>query len=200
MPEAIETMTCEAALAALEPYLDGELDRRERERLEAHLGACAGCAEERELALAIGRELRALPRLDCPAPVLARVRREVERERGARPWAGARPRPGEPGRRSRLRPMLAAAALLAALGAAFLARDLGGPAAAPPAASPQEVARATAEARFALEFVGRAGRRTGLDLRDDVLGRHLVAPVARTLRGALAPAASAVAAEDRKGT
>ena len=44
-----------------------------------------------------------------------------------------------------------------------------------------EVARATEEARFALAYVARVSRRTGLKLRQDLLPEHLVDPSARSL-------------------
>jgi anti-sigma factor RsiW len=215
MPEADARMTCDEALAVLEPYVDARLaamaggedgaalDGAARSRFEAHLESCPACAEELALAWEIARELRALPHLDCPPQVMARVRqtigsRPVEARRGGalRRWMATLSSP------ALLRPVLAAAALVAFAGAALLIHDLDRPPRQPPppAVSAEALARATAEARLAFAYVGRAGRRAASDLRDDVLERHLVTPVARTLRGAFPAPVGEGGPDDRKGT
>lgn len=51
--------------------------------------------------------------------------------------------------------------------------------------SPAEIERAEAEARFALAQVAAVSRRAGLELRDGVLGPHLVRPMTRNLTDSL---------------
>jgi anti-sigma factor RsiW len=143
----IVPLRCDEALDLLEPFLDGELTLGEESRLRTHLTACRACAAELALAARIQQELRALR----PATVL--------------PF---------PGRGSVARPArrLAAAAVLALAigGALYLEQNRVQPAASP---SPEEIAQATAEARFALAYVGRVSRHTGLDLRDGILNRRM---------------------------
>jgi Putative zinc-finger len=171
---------CAAILPLLEPYLDGELSAAEALRVREHVARCASCAEELRLATAIAGGLRALPQLDCPPAILERVRDEAGAAR-VLPFDGSvtatrRPR------------FLALAAALAGLllGATLLSHLLRSP--EPPQPTPREIARATAEARFALAYVGRVSRRAGLDLKDELLPRHLVAPAARTLSRSLGEA------------
>ena len=38
-------LVCRDAVALMTSYLDGELDRRDRDRLEAHLADCPHCSE-----------------------------------------------------------------------------------------------------------------------------------------------------------
>jgi anti-sigma factor RsiW len=152
-------LRCEEALELLEPLLDGDLPPREEERLQTHLEGCASCAAELDLAGAVQRELRSLPLHDCPPEVLEKVRSAGGEVVPFRPWL------------SRFRVAAAAALLAVAIGAgAFFARPVRqGP-------DPEEVAQATAEARYALAYIGKVSRQTGLELRDDVLRRHLGEP------------------------
>jgi anti-sigma factor RsiW len=145
--DSIAPLHCEEALDLLEPSLDGELASGAESRLRSHLDACRACAAELALAARIQKELRALR----PAAVLPFPQR-----RGA-----ARP--------ARL---LAAAAMLVVTigGGLYLGYVRTRPASSP---SPLEIARATAEARYALAYVGRVSRHTGLDLRDDILNRRM---------------------------
>jgi anti-sigma factor RsiW len=175
---------CAAALALLEPYLDGELPPAEAERLREHAARCPACAAELRLAQALQGGLRELPELDVPPAVLARVRAAATPEMPVLPFA----RPArEPAPRS-WQPRFAAlaAALVLVLLGTLLLFELRSPRASQPARpTPLEVARATAEARYALAYVGRASRRAGLEIKDEVLPEHLVAPAARSLSRSL---------------
>jgi anti-sigma factor (TIGR02949 family) len=158
---------CEEMLDLLEPYLDGDLPASEAARLREHLQRCGACAAELDLAAKIQRELRSLPQPDCPPEVLEKVQRAGRGE--VVPFA---PRP-------RMGLRIAAAAALLALavggGALFLRfeeRDRP---------SPQEVAQATAEARYALAYLGKVTRRTRTNLREDVLEKRLVVPASRSV-------------------
>src|SRR4051812_7439212 len=166
---------CAAILPLLEPYLDGELSAALANRVREHAAGCASCADELRLATAIADGLRALPELDCPPEVLERVQMQAGMARVL-----PLPRPVTAIRRPRFA-ALAAALAVALLGAALLFHLLRNP--QPPPSrrpTPQEIAQATAQARFALAYVGRVSRRAGLELKDEVLPRHLVAPAART--------------------
>jgi anti-sigma factor (TIGR02949 family) len=161
---------CEEALDWIEPYLDGDLPEDEAVRLRGHLTGCPACAAELQLATRIQSELRSLPQLDCPPEVLERVRREG---RGVVV-------PFEPRRRvSRfLGPRLAAAAavLALALGGGALFLQIQRPSDQP---SPEQIAQATAEAKLALAYLGRATRRASADLQEEVLAKRLVVPATR---------------------
>lgn len=182
-------ITCEAAADLIEPFLDGDLGPSEAARLEAHLGRCADCAAELELATTLRRGLRSLPELDCPPAVLERARRAA----GEAPVVPLR----RPARRAPGWLAVAAALVLAALGALAVGRGLRGPTAEEP--SPEQVAQATAEARYALALVGRVSRRAGLALRDDVLAPHVAGATAGALDRSLALAGLAGRGETAAG-
>jgi anti-sigma factor (TIGR02949 family) len=162
-----DTLPCDEALDLLEPYVDGDLPPATADRLRVHLETCRSCAAELALAQRIQRELRALPQLDCPPEILERVRNQGGEVVPFRPR-----RTGFP-----LRVAAAAAVLALALGggALFIRSQQ------PRQPSAAEIAQATAEARYALAYISKVSRRTGLDLRDDVLSRRLVRPAARSL-------------------
>lgn len=139
-------LLCEEALDLLEPSLDGELAAGEESRLRSHLAGCPACAAELALATQIQKELRALR----PAAVL--------------PF----PQRGGVARPARL--LAAAAMLIVTIGGGLY---LGQVRTRPASPSPEEIARATAEARFALAYVGRVSRHTGLDLRNGIFHRRM---------------------------
>ena len=160
---------CEEALDWIEPYLDGDLPEDEAARLRGHLAGCPACAAELALATRIQSELRALPQLDCPPEVLERVRQE-----GRGVVVPFKPRHSV----RTIGPRLAAAAAVLALavggGALFL--QIQRPSDQP---SPEEIAQATAEAKLALAYLGRATRRASDDLQEEVLAKRLVVPATR---------------------
>ncbi|HEV2853160.1 MAG TPA: zf-HC2 domain-containing protein [Thermoanaerobaculia bacterium] len=157
---------CEEALDWIEPYLDGDLPGEEAARLREHLGRCPACAAELQLAERIQRELRALPQLDCPPEVLERVERAGRGE-----VVAFRPR-----QRTSLRLTAAAALLALSVGGGALFLRLQRSSDQP---SPEEVAQATAEAKLALAYLGRATRRASVDLQQEVLAKRLVVPATR---------------------
>ncbi|HEV7504291.1 MAG TPA: anti-sigma factor [Thermoanaerobaculia bacterium] len=167
-----DDLKCHDALDLLEPYVDGDLETAEAERLRSHLESCRACAAELVLAERIQRELRALPQLDCPPEIVERVRREGAQVLSFR--SPARPRgPALPFR------IAAAAALLAVAlgGGIFFVRSQQQP--RQPSAA--EVARATQQARYALAYLGRVSRQASLDVRDDVIARRVVLPAAQSV-------------------
>ena len=159
---------CQEALDWIEPYLDGDLPEDEAARLRGHLAGCPSCAAELELATRIQRELRSLPQPDCPPEVLERVYQEG---RGVVVPFKAR-------RRALIGPRLAAAAAVLALavggGALFI--QIQQPSDQP---SPEQIAQATADAKLALAYLGRATRRASDDLREEVIAKRLVVPATR---------------------
>ena len=162
-------LCCEEALDWIEPYLDGDLPEDEAARLRGHLAGCTACTAELELAARIQTELRSLPQLDCPPEVLERV---LQKGRGVVV-------PFKPRRIVRtIGPRLAAAAAVLALavsgGALFL--QIQRPSDQP---SPEQIAQATAEAKLALAYLGKATRRASTDLREDVIAKRLVVPITR---------------------
>jgi anti-sigma factor (TIGR02949 family) len=154
---------CDEALELLEPYLDGDLSPAGSSGLRAHLESCPSCAAELALAAKIQRELRSLPQLDCPPEVVERVR-----DAGRGEVVPFRPR-----RALGLRIAAAAAVLLLAVGggALFLRFEQ----------RRQEIAQATAEARYALAMLGKVTRRTSRNLREEVLEKRLVEPANRSV-------------------
>jgi anti-sigma factor RsiW len=162
-----DDLRCDEALDLLEPYLDGDLEAGEAGRVRRHLERCPECAAELALAGRIQAGLRALPELDCPPEILEKVKRrgpgEVVAFRPRRAWS--------------LRVTAAAAALVLALtGGALFVRSQQ-----PDQPSPEEIARATQEARFALAYLGKATRRAGFDVRDEVLHKRLLVPTTRSV-------------------
>jgi len=155
-----EPLLCNAILDLIEPSLDGELSADEENHLRSHLAGCRSCAAEMALAVRIQRELRSLS-----------------------PAAPARPgvvvpfaRPARP--ESAVRAVLIAAMLALTVGgtiflAQIRARPAGTTQAAAEPASAADVARATAEARYALAYVAKVSRHTSLDLRDGILRRRM---------------------------
>ncbi|HEV7784336.1 MAG TPA: zf-HC2 domain-containing protein [Thermoanaerobaculia bacterium] len=167
-----DDLTCDDVLDLVEPYVDGDLEAAEAERLRSHLESCRSCAAELTLAERIQAELRALPQLDCPPEIVERVRRE-----------GAQVLPF----RSPVRAREAALPFRLAAAAALLAVALGGGAfflrsqQQPKQPSAAEVARATQQARYALAYLGKVSRQASLDVRDDVLARRVVLPAAQSV-------------------
>lgn len=193
MPRPDLPAACRRARELLEPYLDGELEPEDRSGLESHLAGCPDCRRERSLADAIRTELRALPELGLPAERLAPFLVRSSGAAGSDPADGPPTAGGEGLRRphhgstvvgSRWAWGALAAVLLATAGLAlaWLLPQTSSPtpigAVGPP---PRAVAQATAEARLALAYVARAGRRTGLDLRDEILLPHVVDATAHSL-------------------
>jgi len=89
-------------------------------------------------------------------------------------------------------PLRSRAGLRVAAAAAVLALALGGGALflrlqqqQPSGPTPEQIAQATAEAKLALAYLGKATRRASLDLRDDVLQKRLVLPATRSVSRSL---------------
>ena len=162
---------CEEALESLEAFLDGDLPAGEATRFQRHLDGCSSCAAELALARKIQSELRALPLPDCPPEVLEKVREAGRGEVVAFP------------RRERTlvrRIAAVAAALVLSVGGGALFVHVQ-----QVQRERQQIAQAELEARYALAYIGKLSRRTGLDLRDQILQKHVVSPTARGLTRSL---------------
>lgn len=89
-------MDCEECREALSARLDDELGERERQAVDAHLQACAGCAAHAEQLAELTRLTRVQPAAQVPdlAPaVLARLQPGPRRDpepRGVRAWSWLR--------------------------------------------------------------------------------------------------------------
>lgn len=167
-------LPCEEALDLLEPYMDGDLPPGEMDRVRRHLDGCPTCAAELALAARIQRELRALPQPDCPPEVIERVRRAGRGE--VVPF---------PSRERAPRWRIAAAAALLALGVGGGALFVHVQHVREQEQQQEQVAQATREARLALAYFGKVTRKAGLDVRDEVLEKRLVVPVARSVSRSL---------------
>ena len=205
MPRQLE---CDSILDHLEAYVDGDLEALESRRVEAHLARCPACEEERQLASDIRDELRALPELDAPRVVLQGVFHQVGTERFQPRPAAARPPVARPpvARPPVARPPVARPAWAALAAAVFAALVIGGglffsqttetpraPVIAEtpttPTVHPEDVARATEEARLAFAHIARVSQKAGFKLRED-LGEHLVEPSTESLLRILSPASA----------
>jgi anti-sigma factor (TIGR02949 family) len=166
-----DALPCEEALDLLDPYLDGDLPPGEMDRVRRHLDGCPACAAELALAARIQRELRALPQPDCPPEVIERVRQAGRGEVVPFPSRERAPR---------WRIAAAAALVVLAVGGGALGVHIQHV-----RQQQEQVAQATREARLALAYFGKVTRKAGLDVRDEVLEKRLVAPVARSVSRSL---------------
>jgi anti-sigma factor (TIGR02949 family) len=171
------TTNCEWVSDRIEIYLDGELATADMSSFESHLGACAHCAEELELAKRVLGELRNLPAQRCPDAVTSEVFESIgaEKTRAAekpfRRWLAG-------WRYGLLRPALVGSfMLIVTVSAVFVGRHYR----SANRITPEEAAKAEAELRWTLALVGDVGRRTGLTVRDDVLGERVVRPMRRAV-------------------
>lgn len=173
---------CDEVLDRLELYLDGldgtdgsdeglpGLTDDERAAVESHLTRCPACAQELGRAQRIRDGLRALPEVPFDLPLAGR--------KGRRPEI-----PGKllPGRWSRWSvPLAVAAVLVLAVVTGVLWRTAQPPTTVPEV-STEELARAELEARYALARLAEVTRKTQQEITDEVLARHVVAPVQREL-------------------
>jgi hypothetical protein len=71
----------------LSEYLDGELDRSDRETLEAHLQQCAECARVLEDLGKVRAQAREMPRPPAPAELWPRIEKAIAEGGVARPGA-----------------------------------------------------------------------------------------------------------------
>ena len=170
MSPPVDPVTCSDVLDRLETWIDGDLETGEAAAIEAHVEGCTACKAEHRVALEIRSRLQAMPELDPPDRVLNAVR------------DAAAPAVGE---RFDLflntvarRPVPAVAALAAVIVLVLaVAPWMGKPT---PQISEREAARAAAETRLALAYVGVVARRAEQHVRYRILSDG---PVSATVRG-----------------
>ncbi len=81
MGSDVERLTCEETFRRLDDYVDRELSRAERERVEAHLASCAECTREYRFEASLIAGLRAkLDSLRMPPRLIANLRARLEAE------------------------------------------------------------------------------------------------------------------------
>lgn len=181
-PHTLPGRGCEEVLDRLELYLDGldgsdgsdeglpGLTADERTLAEDHLTRCPACARELGRAQRIRDGLRALPEVPFDLPVAGEGKHRAET-------------PGKllPGRWTRWSvPLAAAAVLVLAVVSAVVWRS-SQPATTVPEVTAEELARAELEARYALARLAEVTRKTQDEITDEILARHVVAPVRREL-------------------
>lgn len=185
-----ENPDCSMVLERLDELLDRSLEPVEAGPLATHIGHCPECAAEHRLATQIRRELRELPELDAPAEVLEDLFLKTTRRRApSLPWN----RLWLPSLDSRWIALATASALVVALCVSVVLdrRPMSADGTDP------MVARATLEARYALSLLGRASHRTGLELRHEILGERVFAPLNRETSQSLERALRTTLPEER---
>ena len=175
MSQRAEPDRCAQVLELLEAWIDGDLDEAEAAAVNAHVDQCESCRAEQQLAEAVVVELRALPEFDLPERVLQAVREKT------RPTLAQRLRSFFDDLVSRPVPALAAVA------AVVLVVLVLSPSPRPtePEYTDQEVARAVAETRLALAYVGSIAQRAELRVKERVLNEGAAAQTVRGVRRSL---------------
>jgi anti-sigma factor RsiW len=146
----------------LEALVDGELTPQEQEQVLDHAARCPLCAGRLALTRRIRDELRALPHPEW----------EVDPAALPSPAPGHRSRGGWLGWAA-----LAALPLVLVMGWALI----GSPSPVPDSTTSAQVAQAEREARFALAQIAQVTRKSGMALRNDVLGPHLIGTTTASL-------------------
>ena len=166
---------CADVLERLDAWIDGDLDDAEAAAVKAHVDQCESCQAEQQLAETVVAELRALPEFDVPERVLQTVRKKAlstfaERLRAFFDDLVSRPVPA-----------------LAAVAAVVLIFLVLSPWSRPiePQYTDQEVARAAAETRLALAYVGSIAQRAELRVKERVLDQGAAAQTVRGVRRSL---------------
>lgn len=145
-------MNCQHVTAQLDDYVDAALEREDEARIRRHLADCNACrGVERGLRALLERAATLPETIDPPRdlwPAIDERLDEIDRARPARPSRSA------VGSRGWTFGLLAATLLLAGLGAGYLLRGIGQPAAVTPAASGSpEVVSSSAEIIAAEEAI-----------------------------------------------
>ncbi len=168
MSQHADRLPCVQVLELIEPWVDGELEAGRAASVQAHVDSCSSCNAEMRLADEIRAELRAMPNYELPERLLNDIAQATE--------------PTLPSRFRRvlgllvLRPVPAAVAV-AAIVAVLVIQPWRAPTDA--GYTETEVARATAETKLALAYVGGVSRRAQSEIRERVIEGE---PVAMTVR------------------
>ncbi len=175
MSQCADLECCAGVLERLDAWIDGDLDADEAAAVKAHIGLCESCREEHQLAEVVVAELRSMPDFDLPKRVMEAVRKKthptlVERLRNFL-------------EEIRIRPVPAFAAVVAVVLMVVVASPWRQP--AEPQYTDQEVARAVAETRLALAYVGNVAQRAELRVKQRVFNQGVAAQTVRGVRRSL---------------
>jgi predicted anti-sigma-YlaC factor YlaD len=173
MRRSPDALPCDRVRDEIEARLSGGLPVGLDAAVDAHLESCPSCRAELELASAIRGELAALPSFDAPPRLIEALHRRV-RETSAPISHPIRRRAG--GLHSARFGLAAAAAAVIAVAAIVLLLHRRPQ---PPALSAAEVARATAQARYALSLVADATATARRELEQGVLRERVAATALR---------------------
>ncbi len=186
-----ESIDCTGAETLIETYLDDEIAAADRAAFEAHMGQCESCAAELALARKIQGELRELPPLACPPA----VSRKVLEHAAAHPPLSERLRSWWGGHK--LWQPAFALLLAAALGVGYLRLSSEPPTPDAPY-SDAEIAQAEVELKLAFAYLGDISQKAS-DSFGVELGSRVLAPVGRSLAGALLPQLQGAPEEPAEG-
>jgi anti-sigma factor RsiW len=78
-------MECEEVKRNLHNYMDGVLDDRSKEEVEAHLAECTGCTKELGLLREYSKKMGSLSKVKPPDDFLMKVHERLERQSS---WKG----------------------------------------------------------------------------------------------------------------
>lgn len=170
----MKTDTCEPIRDRIDRYLDDDLTRDERRSVELHLEECAACRDECDDARRIRDALRALPELDCPQTLAARILDH----------AGSAPSPDSDTHHRWFLPLTMSGAALAAACLVVVAamtwpRTLVQPQTGPNAL---ELALATQQLERTLAAVGWVSVQSAESLREDVIEARVVPSLMKPIR------------------
>jgi anti-sigma factor RsiW len=175
MSQHAESDRCAHVLDLLEAWIDGDLDDAEAAAVKAHVEQCESCRGEQNLAETVVAELRALPEFDVPEKVLQTVQKKTQ--------PALVKRPGVFFESFKSRPVPALAAVAAVVLMVLVLSPWRRP--TEPQYTDQEVARAAAETRLALAYVGSIAQRAELRVKERVFDEGAAAQTVRGVRRSL---------------
>jgi len=175
MSQFADLECCADVLERLDAWIDGDLDDAEAAAVEEHVDRCESCQAEQQLAMAVVAELRSMPEFDVPARVMKTVKREtlptlVERFRAFF-------------EDHRIRPAPAFAVIAAVILIVLVVTPWRRP--AEPQYTDQEIARAVADTRLALAYVGSIAQRAEVRVKERILDEGVAAQTVRGVRRSL---------------
>ncbi|MBM3264697.1 MAG: zf-HC2 domain-containing protein [candidate division Zixibacteria bacterium] len=173
----------------IETYIDGDLAEESIAVIDRHVSGCGACRREMALARRVHTALHALPPLDAPADVAERVFAQIrmERHETLRSWLFWE-------KKSWLAPAwcalgVAAAILLIWMGVRMVQTPEHIGTASDPEAeiSLEELALAEAQTKWALGYISQVSRRTGLTVRDDIIGGRVAGALQQNVEKTVRP-------------
>jgi anti-sigma factor RsiW len=175
MSQFADLECCADVLERLDAWIDGDLDDAEAAAVKEHVDRCKSCQAEQQLAMAVVAEFRSMPEFDVPAGVMQTVKRET------RPTLVERFRAFLEDHR--IHPVPAFAVIAAVILIVLVVSPWRRP--AEPQYTDQEVARAVAETRLALAYVGSIAQRAELRVKERILDEGAAAQTVRGFRRSL---------------